>query len=573
MAKKPIEAKTTIRRLLDATGVKRVVYVDDVFSASAERVQETCDGLAIEQLRTSNAFAQVDFAIDDEEVVREQIRTQIDRMDRPAILDAFIRLASIAGDGIASPDAEIVPRFLDFFDDGVELITLSREQYLAQRAELIAAVAPEETLFVFDEDFRHEGAGENEGRRLVSELHAEVQHGRTSFALLTHTIPDDFQQEAALQTAIANEFEGLTDRLIVIAKQRLTAQHQGFGWRLKIAFLASMFGELKAKLRESVESARTLAETVLDDLHVEEFERIIFHSSQTEGAWAPETLIRVFGRHYENGVRVHYRGDAAVHELAERTRQVCMVPTDGISHATRERAVEFQRAEVYEEGDDVNRLLLPLELGDVLQVADGRRFVVLAQPCELMVRDRGFRRGASFDKRQFVVLAAIENNHEEEFKPEAWQHELPHYGGATAGNLANLNATFWIPVWMLDLVSVNRSGVARLLHDHEEFPLLIPNWRVRLRKLIGRVRPIVKRYRAMVASIGGEDHDVLQSLLGLPPECPFAAELSVSGNGWAISFGIQRVLRIREPFASALYAHYGTWLTRPAFPHDLTRFE
>ena len=574
MAKKPSDAKTTLRRLLDAIGVKRVVYVDDVFSASAERVQETCDGLSIDELQTSDVFGQVDFGVDDEEVLREQIRNAIGEMDKQTVLDTFIKLASIAGDGIALPDAEVVPRFAGFFEKGVDLVTLSREQYLIQKTDLIAGSSPEETLFIFDEDFRHEGAGENEGRRLVSELHAELQQGRTSFALLTHTVPSDFEQETARQAEIASEFEGLADTLVVIAKERLTAEHQGFGWRMKSAILARMFGTLKAKLQESVEVARKAAEETLEQLHVEEFERIIFHSSQIEGAWAPETLVRVFGDHYERGARNHLRADGTVHELAEQARQVCMVPTEGVSNATRDRAIRFQRVEVYEDAEDINSLLFPLELGDVFETEDGNRFVVLGQPCDLMVRaDRGFRRGASFDNRQFVVLATINGNDKVQFNAQAWQYKLPHYGGPKVNSFVDLNATYWIPAWILDLASLNTDGTAQLSHDHAQSPLLIPAWRLRLKKLIGRVQAAVDRYKALVIANANEDQSAFQSLLGLPPECPFSVELSATDSEWQVSCGIRRVMRIREPFASALYVQFGNWSTRPAFPHDLTRIE
>jgi hypothetical protein len=50
------------------------------------------------------------------------------------------------------------------------------------------------------------------------------------------------------------------------------------------------------------------------------------------------------------------------------------------------------------------------------------------------------------------------------------------------------------------------------------------------------------------------------------------AEMRPDGD-WCLSVGLRRIARLREPYASALLTKYGHWVTRPAYPHDLTRID
>jgi hypothetical protein len=570
MANEMPDTKATIHQLLKAVGIRRVVYVDDVFTATAPRVLEACNDLTLSQIRETKLFPDnVFFEPEDDDVSRNLIRRQIEQMTRAEIVRVFATIAGLQGNGIDPVDPDAVQGFVDFFADEVKILTLNLPSFRRTLERLLAEVSPSETLFVFDEDFRHDGGSEREGRRLAAELVEKIVDQPTFLALLTHTVTGENNNEDQTQTAIEREYPGLKDRLVVIAKRRLAEPQEGFAWRFKLALLSQMFGGLRDQLRTSIAGAQQAANDQLEDLDVEDFERIVFHSSHIEGAWAPETLARVFGIHFGKQLLRDFRTSEKIHTLAEQATKVSLVSTAGVSEDTRSRAAQFQRIEMYDDDEFVNPLHLALGIGDVFKTLDGNRyFVVLAQPCDLAVRSHGLRRGKQFDDRFQVVLAEIQKTNPE--KLEDSQHRLNLFESDDSQVwCVFLNCLFSLPAWLLDLAVFNTAGTCRINCNQASLPLLIPAWRVRLRKLIERAGQRLAKCR----SAGNSDAELLQMVLALPPGGPFHAVQSGGENDWALELNLQRIRRIREPFATDLYTHYGHWITRTGFPHEFTRLE
>ena len=569
MANEMPDTKATIHQLLKAVGIRRVVYVDDVFSASAPRVIDACNDLTLIQIRDTKLFPDSVFDSEDEDVSRSLIRTQIDKMARPAIVRAFATIAGLRGNGIDPIDPDAVQTFVNFFDGDIKIVQFNLPRFRQHLEKLLAEVSPAETLFVFDEDFRHDGGSEKEGRRLAAGLIDKLINRPTYLALLTHTATVEGNDEDGRQADIVREYPQLSDRLVVIAKRRLAQPQEGFAWRFKLALLSQMFGGLREQLRASIVSAQKAANDQLEALDVEDFERIVFHSSHIEGAWAPETLARVFGIHFGKQLLHDFRKSEKIHVLAEQAAEVSLVSTSGVSDGTRFRAAQLQRIEMYDDDESINPLHLALDLGDIFKTLDGKRyFVVLAQPCDLTVRSHGLRRGKQFDDRFQTVLAEIQQIKIEDL--EGCHHQLNLFESDDSQIwCVSLNCLFLTPAWLLDLAVFNANGICRLTHAQALLPLLIPTWRVRLQKLIERA----KQRLAMCRSGDSSNADLLQLVLALPSSGPFRAEQSGGENDWCLSLNLQRIRRIREPFATDLYIHYGHWITRTGFPHELTRLE
>lgn len=575
MANEIPDTKATIHRLLTSIGIRRVVYVDDLFSASIDRVNEACDDLQLDQIRGTELFPETVFEVDDPDVSRSRIRTHLEGMDRRAIMNAFAALAEVQGKGINKSDAVTVEAFVNFFDGDIRLVCLNLPQYRLDIGKLLADVPASETLFVFDEDFSHDGGSEQEGHRLAAQLIAQLGDQTTFLTLLTHTVPKDGKNETDKQEDIGRDEVSLKDRIVVIAKGRLADPQEGFAWRFKLALLTRHFYALKAHLQESIGRAHAKADEQINEFDIRDFERIIFHTSHNEGAWAPETLTRVFGIHYSKQLLRSFRGLIAVHELSENARQLCQVPTDNVSNETKQRAVDLHRIERYDEHQVVNALHLPLELGDVFKTTPGdeRIFVLLGQPCDLAVRSYGLRREVSaLDQGFLAVMAEIEfSSRKPEKKPQkSWEHFLPWFDGGDARYAyANLTKIFAFPAWLVDFTVFNADGSCRLARTNASLPLLIPAWRLRQEKLIEHAEQRLAKFR----TAGSSDSELLQMVLALPPGGPFRAEQPGGENDWCLSVNIQRVRRIREPFATDIYTHYGHWITRAGFPHELTRLE
>ena len=129
------------------------------------------------------------------------------------------------------------------------------------------------------------------------------------------------------------------------------------------------------------------------EVYEENAEQAEIHSHEhEEGAWSPETLVRIFGVMHEREIRSRLRGDESLHASISEIDPLCTIETGGISKEVKTLAEELQRAETYDTDAELNVLHLPVDCGDIFRSDEGDQYVVVAQACDLVVRSDGRRR-------------------------------------------------------------------------------------------------------------------------------------------------------------------------------------
>ena len=578
MAKQQIDAPARIKQLFEAVPISRVVYVDDLFCSSTEQVKDLCRDLDLVEIRDSGAFPDLDFTIDNEDVLRKRIEDQIEAMDADVIKKTFALLAEAKHKEPVARDEEAADAFADALGETTELITLSLREWKQRRADFVQSGQVQNTLFVFDEDFSLEGGSSTEGRKLAEALRIEIGDLPCLYAILTHRVQDE-ENEDGLQREIWAEIPNLRDNLTVIAKTRLSDDLSNFVLRLKQTVLSRAFSGLKEKLGKAVKSAQQQAhKRIQDELDIDAFEHIVLNSSATEGAWAPDTLVRIFSIIQEDGTVLRLRGDEEVHNLAEESRRVCGVQPKPALHQTKKKAFELQRAEAYDSGERINQLHLPIDLGDVFEIESSnvrRQFVLLAQPCDLMTREDGWRKDRERDSWQMLPLAPIRKGRlkrrRSSHRPECFEvlHFDPRNEHRYSAKWAHMLP---VPAWILDLAVLNKDGQCQIGTDDEISALIIPTWRKRSLFLQELASDVVGKYNLIVDE-AGERPEFLHALLRLPLSFSIDTAIEPSkGHGSAgLRVSMRRTGRMRQPFASAMLSHYAQFLARSAHPHDLTR--
>jgi hypothetical protein len=570
--------RPVVGQLFDAIGVKRVVYVDDRFGATKERLSALCLGLTSEAITASNAFPGVELT-NDEDVRQERLRKAIDALDDQSLAGAFDAIGTATGIESDPQDRRAAVAFSEELNAVVDLKPLSGAQWQEQRGSIIAEVQQKPTLFIFDDDFRLEGGSAREGRRFVAELHAALPGYKFAYALLTHNASDE-ATESQLEKSIAEENPDIEDFVVVIAKTRLLgADRKVFAYRLKSTLLFRLFRTLRSKLKESATMAHDKAIAKINAFGVDAFERIVHRSSSVEGAWSPETLVRIFGVMHEREIRLRLRGDEALHEAILEIDPISRVETGGASDAVVHMAEELQHAEVYDAGREINSLHLPLESGDLFRADEGEQYLVAAQQCDLVVRDAGWRKNEGRDARQVIALLKVGTRSLEK-KPSVRpnEFELPHF--VTDGSkfvFGELNQVVYVPAWILDMAVLNSDGSCKISDSQQAAPLLTSPWRQRL--------PFLRCWAESVVATadrtpelrhnGGEEF--LRSLLRFPLSTAFRVKIAPSDRrpreSWTLCVGLSRVGRLRERYATALIDNYANYWSRPAQPHDLTKSE
>lgn len=623
------DTKTTdvVVQLLTALEVKRVVFVDDCFATTKEAVQGLCDDLSTEDINAAAAFDDHLFESGEEDVIREGIRETINRMKKEDIKAAFIKLADKTDGGTGIQDRQHAEAFIELIGNEFIVKTLSLEDWKAQKDEILEQASDSRTLFIFDEDFKDEGEAEDEGHRQLAAIVKDPNESNILYALLTHVA----NAEDELPPKIEGDYPNLSE-LIVIAKSRLSDDQIGFALRLRLAFLANQFQGLIQKLRGVINGAYEEAIKEVDKLKVGAFERIIFHSSNEEGAWPPETVVRIMGVFQNQNANLNLRTDESVHRLVNECLKVCEVEVDQTDDAIHKKAYLLQRKEVVLPSEFVNPAHLPVSLGDVFKSETGDRFVLLGQPCGLAVRGTGLRNSKSSDRRQVAVLVKLEEREkngervkglleaEDANSVESILKAVVEISGPDDGEKnremmkellkgkdskntqkilkavaeisgpqnaivpfmaneathvveASFKQAFQMPLWILDLCVFQDDGKCRINSNDGTATNLIAAWGLRHNFLRGLAESISKALAA-IQEAGNPVEGIESALLRLSEGGPIKPDVSLNEieKSWMVGAKLARCCRIQDPYATALLNGYGRYITREAFPHDLTRF-
>ncbi len=152
----------------------------------------------------------------------------------------------------------------------------------------------------------------------------------------------------------------------------------------------TVLGGLSEDMASAIEAVRQLRPRVLDDL--------VYRSSRVEGAWEGETLARIAGLYLMRATRQRETGvdlKPIINKARRLSRRV--EPIEEIEDSS-QAAAELHQIENFAPAKWINGLKLPLANGDIFEVKqdnagtiESKHFVMVCQPCDLVVRGDGVR--------------------------------------------------------------------------------------------------------------------------------------------------------------------------------------
>lgn len=196
--------------------------------------------------------------------------------------------------------------------------------------------------------------------------------------------------------------------------------------------------------------------------------------------------------------------------------------------------------------------------GDVFEI-DGEQFVLLEQPCDLVMRDKVSGSRDHLHAEFFRLGPSDATSHERrEWRLPAyspWAQDEPLY--------VLFSRTRSLPLRIVDLCSFNTGGAAQIdvAAEAPEVEPLTPGLQRRYKQLRDRAGPL------------------LETVNGVPPELESVRErllliddLAGRVDATILSWPVRRVGRLARPVAAAALAAQTTDANRPAEPHALDRF-
>ena len=569
------------KKMLASIGVSRIIIVDDEYAAELLEVEELL-GICAEIKPTQAAelpyMQGIDFTsnLDIWVVLVRQMWSDLDDTERRVVLDkarsSITDESSTAFSGESSDtrknDTTAAQSLEELLGDleVCQYVTLSLQQWRTQAQALQSDEEASTTLILFDREFTREEEGtDQEGLKLIKETQST---NIGYYGLISHTVQKGGEYDAWYK--MAEEHNLVRDRFVVIAKERLTGElsdNYGFLGMLRLAALSGRFADVKSAAWCIFEKSVAAAKASVEDLSVLDFDRIVFESSRREGVWEPETLFRVFAILMRRKARSRLYQDPDMCAAFADARRVSAMPEE-VADALRTESpssegLRIQRFESYESDDELNRFHVPIELGDIFEVLSNcRRYILLVQPCDLMVREGGMR-GYEDDKLgRTGALVELVTDQATKKRKDSWG-ELPYYHEETGRSaFADFAKTHQVRLAVLDLCVLRTDGVASLEVDAPCPELLIEPWKRRYTRLQKFFRAAITRYE----NLGKKQLSDQMKLLALPPPSS-TLRFPVNIDDRIVGYTLKRIMRLRQPRSGALLTAYSQYQARAAFDH------
>ena len=310
------------------------------------------------------------------------------------------------------------------------------------------------------------------------------------------------------------------------------------------------------------------AKSAMEDLSVVDFDRIVFASSRREGVWEADTLFRVFGVLMGRAAGHRLHTDAKVSKAVATARKVSAMP-DGVAGALGKQgqsaaALRMQRYEIYDASDELNAWHAPLGLGDIFRVEaeeEDKEYILLAQPCDLVVRSKGLRNREEGHLGRTATVVEIARGDK---KQGANWGELRFYEEETGDSAyANYGSAHQVLLAVLDLCVLQTDGGAAVDVEAECQDLLVKGWEKRARKLQNYFRKALDLQREM-ATVELDNEAASLAL----PDASGTLMVEKAGADGVVTYGIRRVMRLRQPWSGALLTYFAQYQARAAFEHE-----
>jgi len=563
-----LDAKRAIGELFGHMELGRIIWVDDRHNPT--RVEEVIP-IVIEQrsklVETAPQLAHLPF--DDPDVILVEALREL-----WVTLDTAVQLAIFQSLGLQTYDKDVA--FGSALD---QLLTkpipekLSLDAWHTTKAEVFSNATNGKVLLLFDQDLSGAGGGPEEGFKLILEVLGQGQSNRLFCGLLSNTFgPDDVWEK---QEMLSKDLDpAKRGRFVLISKQDLQdEQPLKFAAMLKLTVLNESCRDLKGRVTKIIEDAVGGAAAQVDNISIYAFDEIVFRSSYIEGVWEPDTLLRLFGVFLREAMLTAARGDDDLRVLSNKIRNVSSMAISPMN-ISKTDVVKIQWMETYENQEYLNSKHLPIELGDIFQSSAGKRYILLNQPCDLMVREAKLKEqdkpGTRYYSVDQAVLAEIKSGLPANQRGPAFDgyFELPFLDGK-AHHYVSLRLIHVVPIQILDVCVYNSDGAATWSVGGPCPDDIIPSWQKRYAILEKMIKASMKVYEEKI-KYKLPIKDQVQLALCKFGDCKeFRGE--ITSDKKMVKFDCQRVGRLRQPRAGALLTRYSNFVSRAAFEHEFVR--
>jgi len=441
------------------------------------------------------------------------------------------------------------------------------EKWNEDKDTFVMRAKTERTLFVFDQELGEQKFGADEITALKDDLGASD----TVYILLSYKVEHNKEHEETRKL----RKEGLAVTAIPKRDIKETGSEEFLTLRIKAALMARESDPILAAFRRAMTASSKAVADRVESLTGLEFDELVMRSSSKEGVHELDTLIRIYANGFAAELRSRLRGKAPLHAAITNARRYS-IESEAKHAKIGSEAWKLYREELYESGEYINDCNAPLDAGDVFQITgqDGQdfgEFVLIAQPCDLMVRNVNGKRRANE-----LLLAKVEPREPLKFDngtlKEKRAFELPFFGDEGNCSMIDFAQVFRIDGRFLDLCCLHALGLAEVdvaLQPKWLTPGWSTRWEVILKPFVTDVQSSLGAWEKLPVEQRCIGNTLPAHVLLINGNARIKSAIERRGRRKVVVLGIRRVRRLSSAMAAEMLRGFGDYLSRPARPHAL----
>jgi hypothetical protein len=467
-----------VHEALSYLGSKRTIWIDDLFD-------EAPADLAALLLNSWEIAAECDFPELNEIISKAKYGVDAVRVD---LIEGLVRLTSkrrseIRAKFFAHEAAEGLSAVEELSDPTIRKIcTLLGvrvgDRWTFDKAEdgLEKLCSDGDADISYIVDLNDTSSSETRGLEILRLLWDKKSKG-TAF-ILTHeaAVEGEASKETELRNILARDGKNaLGVPICVISKGRLfeAQDERDLEEELKISIkragLRRNLSEVVFRAQDTVRTAFGSAATALLSVPPEQLEEHVFERGYKEGVSELHVVERILTSHIAQELRQFFGTDIDVLSNVRRLRALRAIQLKSVNVQPDPNLAAFRLAEVWESDRLINSAYTPIACGDVFETdlheksAKGsmRKFILLAQPCDIALRPSGKERA----QRTAFLVPLKKLAGDVSFEKEASLPLLPCKLG-TDSWACDFRSAAAVKLAVLDLASFRADGRVRVDEGH-----------------------------------------------------------------------------------------------------------
>lgn len=560
----------SIQSILELLNVSKVVCIDDTYSSDVTVnavMQRILTFIADGSIEKHQDLFRAKLTGTPPDVLEEQLMREVDSLSPLELEHIYNELGK--GRSVVHPDDEVnvqdkqVATFLSSLLKpilGENFHEVTPTQWLQESDTILGQVTPNGRcmlLFDYEIKFREnsgEGARELTGVDLIQKVLESQNHNKDVICVLySHKFTADQERPQAVE--FLTELKAPLNRWLLLSKSRLNDEDPSkFAEGLKELALNFVSQQLLHEVFELRQSADSRAYKHLSGWRSYSLHTVVITSSEHEGVWHANTLRRIFDAVRAKELKMLTHGKRTeINRLVELIKHL-ENGSSTRSDASNTEILEIRALEMFETSDALNKFHDPLQLGDIFETVGDAKYILLAQPCDLMVRKNRLTR---------VYLVPVMNG-----KPNENQKDTTSIFDYADGreHYLHFKKAMLLPTLVLDLAVFQQDGSCSICLDQVPPTGIVQEWGKRYEEISKELRELALNLNLVGQSDLQAEHK--ERLKGaLLSTYRVGQELPRFSNGTFV-FPFKRISRLREPWASQYIREFMDFSGRFAFEHD-----